>query len=852
MAVLFKDIIQKQQEYLEAEERKKATESISSAELKQLMTQAVAMGGDVNENIIMLYDEMRKQTALLQKEQKDTLAVSEEKQEAAKVEQDQTDLLEKIADNTKAKPEKDSKELGLGTIVASITAALAGLAGVVAGYVKSIKILLDVFTPEFIKTKLAKTLTSFENVLVEFGVKLKTIFTKGVDKISAFFGEGLNKLKTILAFDEASNIGKFITSIKEGFSKLLAPFTEAFSTIKNLMSGASKGLEFVGGVAKSISSTITSIGKTLGGVDGLFKGVFSVVSKLATPLFVIMTLWDTVSNVIDRFESDGVIGAFAGIFEGLFKSIVAAPLDLLKSIVSWVLGKFGFNEAEQFLDSFSFVDIVKGFFDVILNPIDTIVNMFEGVADLVDEYIVQPLANAFAPITDFFVGIKDSIVGFFEAIEIPKIGFTIPIIDKEVSIGPFYPFKREKPGEATVTGGETKTVQQETKEITETTKQTEVIQKGTREEYDAVYKENLIKTNGNERVAQKLTTAQVGLAPGSSPETLPSTTNVGVVGVPTQASKEEYNTLYKENLKKTNGNEQAAKKLTDHQIGLTSEASAATTIAGGGVPAQASKEGVAVQTPVGVIGVKATGISQDMKVSSETLVPDGAAIPQATGPETREQTEARIKGALKAGVEERQAEVRAIERGEKVTPLEKAEFISQPTINGEVAPTSRQEYYKQQGFTPDQIANLNARQAKIDTLRSQDVNSNIDKDLAIIDSEAVALSKQADSIAKVSPDEVKREAQAYSSQLNVSGMLVTPQPVVGAAAAPTSSAANMIYGASAENATAAAASQQTGSTNNTVVAPTTVNNNTVNSYKPDVRNQDSSFKRMLDARYVAV
>lgn len=65
------------------------------------------------------------------------------------------------------------------------------------------------------------------------------------------------------------------------------------------------------------------------------------------------------------------------------------------------------------------------------------------------------------------------------------------------------------------------------------------------------------------------------------------------------------------------------------------------------------------------------------------------------------------------------------------------------------------------------------------------------------------------------------------------------------------SGANAVYGASAENAGAAAIAGG-GNTNNTVVAPTTVTNNTTNSYKPDVRNQDSSFKRMLDNRYVSV
>lgn len=72
---------------------------------------------------------------------------------------------------------------------------------------------------------------------------------------------------------------------------------------------------------------------------------------------------------------------------------------------------------------------------------------------------------------------------------------------------------------------------------------------------------------------------------------------------------------------------------------------------------------------------------------------------------------------------------------------------------------------------------------------------------------------------------------------------VAPAPVADA---------NIVYGASADNAEAATAA--VGGTTNNVVAPTTVNNtnNQVGGYKPDVRNQDSSFKRMLDARYAPV
>ena len=99
---------------------------------------------------------------------------------------------------------------------------------------------------------------------------------------------------------------------------------------------------------------------------------------------------------------------------------------------------------------------------------------------------------------------------------------------------------------------------------------------------------------------------------------------------------------------------------------------------------------------------------------------------------------------------------------------------------------------------------------------------------------------------KVERDLIKQSAAGVTPTTGTSettATRVTSAPVA---------TANAVYGASAENA-GAAAMGGAGTTNN-VVAPTTVNNTTnqVGGYKPDVRNQESSFKRMLDARYVPV
>ena len=64
---------------------------------------------------------------------------------------------------------------------------------------------------------------------------------------------------------------------------------------------------------------------------------------------------------------------------------------------------------------------------------DTLGNMSKWMYD----HVIKPYIN-------MWVAIKDAIVGVIQNIGIPEIKFKIPVIGKEVSIGPYYPFK---PGE---------------------------------------------------------------------------------------------------------------------------------------------------------------------------------------------------------------------------------------------------------------------------------------------------------------------------------------------------------------------------------------------------------------------
>jgi hypothetical protein len=80
------------------------------------------------------------------------------------------------------------------------------------------------------------------------------------------------------------------------------------------------------------------------------------------------------------------------------------------------------------------------FNDYIMEPLLNIGTQLYG---LLDEYVLKPLAKVFEPVKQFFIKLKNDVISFLEDFGIPEISFTIPIIKKKVSIGPFYPFRPE-------------------------------------------------------------------------------------------------------------------------------------------------------------------------------------------------------------------------------------------------------------------------------------------------------------------------------------------------------------------------------------------------------------------------
>lgn len=211
-----------------------------------------------------------------------------------------------------------------------------------------------------------------------------------------------------------------------------------------------------GGIFSSIIDAIqAALGAAMGSIGSLLmKGLTSAMKWLFNPMNIIKMLKGFALVAIVGSVVNGLIDGVKAFVEtgSITEALIAGFGGMLEFLT------FGLFDAESLR---SLVDGISGFVnDYIIEPIENfmgflgesfdkyiaqpIMEAFSYIGGLFTEYIVDPIKKFFAPIADFFAKIKDQVFGFLEDFGIPEIGFTIPVIGKKVSIGPFYPFRPEQ------------------------------------------------------------------------------------------------------------------------------------------------------------------------------------------------------------------------------------------------------------------------------------------------------------------------------------------------------------------------------------------------------------------------
>ena len=298
-----------------------------------------------------------------------TAAAREEADEAAARAAEERSVFREIADGVKSLNEtfmakiKEKGKAGLGLVAALIAAPIVAL------------------------------LSFFKELSLQ--LKLIGIIGDGglLGKMFAPIGRFFTRLKDFFkSFTLVQKIGAFIDDVIKGAGRVLRPVGNFFSKLAGFFRtfvNYVKGL-----VAASASAT---------GILRFAAGFGKVLGKLFLPVTIVMSAFDFITGFIDGFkESEGnnIVSRFIdGVGGGLSKlvgNLIGIPLDLLKSGVSFIAGMLGFEEAEKFLDSFSFTDfitdIVKLPYTLLSKAVDYIVGVFTGENDLIGD-IVSGLGN---------------------------------------------------------------------------------------------------------------------------------------------------------------------------------------------------------------------------------------------------------------------------------------------------------------------------------------------------------------------------------------------------------------------------------------------------------------------------
>lgn len=337
----------------------------------------------------------------------------------------QLKLLEAMREKQDAQV-KEVKQGAAKTDNSNIAAIIAGIAALAIGFLKGIADSLKAYAKLF---KLPQLMAVIEDALKSLKTRIGTAFTRLFAPIRTFFsakgGAIANlidnfKVKSFVLFDDAV---KFLDTAFEPVKKLFSaegrimkmvnalikPFTfpfeglidDAVKPFKAIFTGGEDGVSLLTKIINKIKAPFQLVMK---GIDaalepikaafGIFKegskfmsalgSIGRIMGRLFFPITLIMTAYDTIKGMLDGFEQDGVLGGLAGAIKGLLNSIIGMPLDLLKSAVSWLLGKFGFKDAEKALDSFSFGDIITKMINGLVNGI------IEGIATVVENLPLVP------------------------------------------------------------------------------------------------------------------------------------------------------------------------------------------------------------------------------------------------------------------------------------------------------------------------------------------------------------------------------------------------------------------------------------------------------------------------------
>ena len=189
-------------------------------------------------------------------------------------------------------------------------------------------------------------------------------FQQGLSKVLKFVG--LEKWANLLKDKSAKNLksmGGKITGFTNKLKAFFKPFDKVIKVIQPAIKFIGKALQWIGKIGKFLGRLFWPINILFAAIEGL-KGGYAGFQK---------------------YEGDGIVnqimGGLLGFIGGVVSFLVGWPLDLLKSAVTWIGEKMGFDMTV--LEEFSFQDMFKtlwtDMYDYILGGIQYVKDVWNSI-----------------------------------------------------------------------------------------------------------------------------------------------------------------------------------------------------------------------------------------------------------------------------------------------------------------------------------------------------------------------------------------------------------------------------------------------------------------------------------------
>lgn len=261
----------------------------------------------------------------------------------------------------------------------------------------------------------------FQQMITELG-----FIASKISQLARFIGRqilkipGMDKVKN-LATSFIGFITNYLSKFKGFFvaapdAKELTFIQKSVLRIKNAITGFVNIFKSAGKFFNTVFKPIIQGFKSGLGIVTRFAGVFGRLLGRIFPFFaIIIGIFDSITGFLDGFkESEGeslvarVIDGIGGGIGKLFGNLVGIPLDLLKNVIAWILGKMGFENAAETLKEFKIADkineMIRKLFGMISEGVDSVIDFFTN------NKIGDKLSKGFSDSVDFMSDFLKSIL----------------------------------------------------------------------------------------------------------------------------------------------------------------------------------------------------------------------------------------------------------------------------------------------------------------------------------------------------------------------------------------------------------------------------------------------------------